>query len=321
MIFLFCFGNCSYEIAGDDIEKLWQGVSHKAPLAVRKNKLFKAGKYTAMSLARGIAQLSDSCFGRRFVELSQTAYTAMSKGQREIKSGIVDGISAELGSTVFKLFQISSLRDFNFLLLQVQVAFQGISCACYRVQSKTSITWQTLLVHLCEVRQCWEKYGAAQLNAVIRAVKRADDLTPIRNDHRSLMEVAYVGRCHALHMIEKAAEHFNITLTTLSKSALASMKKTVPSKTVMRKLLVDMAETQLSPKLSLLFIPEWRAMQTTVPNVISKCTELTPNDVADMNLDELRRECQTLTGNSKEIKNLKRPDLLVYLQNKRRRAQ
>ena len=145
--YLFFFGNCSYEIAGDDIEKLWQGVSHKAPLAVRKNKLFKAGKYTAMCLARGIAQLSDSCFGRRFVELSQTAYNAMSKGQSKIKSGIVDGISAELGSTVFKLFQISSLRDFNFLLLQVQVAFQGISCdaiACNpRPQSLGKRFWCT----------------------------------------------------------------------------------------------------------------------------------------------------------------------------------
>ena len=182
----------------------------KVPLAVRHQKVLKAGKYTAMSLARSVALMVGSVFKRAAECYTLDLHIAMSTGQSGGKQKVTDDACNALVRSVFKLFHIQRFQQFQAMWSRVARKVLGSRCSAIRVQSKNSVTWQTVLVHLCEVRQCVQKYGLKQLQQRLVQMRKATEveLKQVRAHHSELMRVGYAGghKCHCVWMTEKAAE-------------------------------------------------------------------------------------------------------------------
>ena len=105
------------------------------------------------------------------------------------------------------------------------------------------------------------------------------------NGTRDSSRLGYAGdsKCHAVYMVEKAAEVLQVDLVNMKKNQKRRTKAETHS------LLKDFAFCQLSPKLSYLFIPELRAMEEAVPPLMSACAEATPNDLCEKSLNDLRK--------------------------------
>ena len=67
------------------------------------------------------------------------------------------------------------------------------------------------------------------------------------------------SKCHTVYMVEKAAEVLQVDLVKMTKAEKDRQKRR--TQTEMHGLLKDFASCQLSPKLSTLLIPEYRAME------------------------------------------------------------
>ena len=103
-----------------------------------------------MSLARSIATCSCAVFHRSAPEYTKELHEAMSSGQ----SGAGDSDEDGLGSTVFNMFHLPTFSDFVSMWAELATEIGGQRCSsiCGCV-SQATVTWQTALVHLCEVRQ------------------------------------------------------------------------------------------------------------------------------------------------------------------------
>ena len=260
-----------YFVTSQDILDLWKSVRQNVVLAIRNGKIMKAGKYTSMSLARSIAHVATGVFKRPATPYSEDLHATFSGCQSRVRAGEVEHRGDVLGRSVFGLFYMSGYRDFVDMWKELAPLVLGQRCLSLRLQSEDSVTWQTLLVHMCEVRQCLQKYGLEQLQRLMKLLGKADEaqLRVIRADHASLMDIGYAGgsKCHAVWMVERAACAVGFSL------ARATCPKTRGTRTQMHRLLMDMASMQVSPKVSVLAIPEWRAMECVAGRVLEKCSD------------------------------------------------
>ena len=265
-----------YILQPSDVLQLHKAVKGKIGLALRGKTLNKANRYTAMSLARSMAQLLAHAFGRSLTVYSVALHTAMSKGQS--KGAVSRNEQAAFDAVVYQLFHIRNHAVFQKLLQKLQEKMQGCRCLSIRIQSAASITWATCLVHLCEVRQCLQRYGLAQLQELFDALRKASaqQLAAIRHHHKELSDRGYAGgsKCHAVWMTQQAAVALHLQLVPRKRT----MKEMTGTRQQMHALLADYAHWQLSPKLSSLAIPEWRSMQTAADDVLSATQDLFEND-------------------------------------------
>ena len=178
--------------------------------------------------------------------------------------------------SVSMLLYLTTLTAFNTMLRMVRRSFIGCRCVAYRVINGATITWQTLLVLLCEVKQCLNRYSYDALKQITKAVRKASDrqLRCIREWHAGLLQMGYAGgsKCHAVYMVEKAAEVLQADFVKMTKAEKDRQKRR--TQTEMHGLLKDFAFCQLSPKLSTLFIPEYRTMEAFAqPHPQCMCTD------------------------------------------------
>ena len=160
-----------------------------------------------------MAMTASLIFHRRVAEYSKELHDVMSKSQ---SSGYKEGVGDGLGKDVFHLFYIADCKDFGSLCRRLAKLAQGSRCSSIRVPNTSSITWQTVLVHLCEVRKCLQAYGRRQLQKLMTALGDAteDELINMRQRHEKLMSQGYAGgsKCHAMFMVESAAMVLNVCL-------------------------------------------------------------------------------------------------------------
>ena len=85
------------------------------------------------------------------------------------------------------------------------------------------------------------------------------------------------------------------------------------SREEMHRLLLDFASTQLSPKLSVLAIPEWRVMETSARRVLEAAEKLTgTTDHASVTLDDLRKQGRA-SGHRFQNHNVDRAQLIGFV--------
>ena len=106
-------------------------------------------------------------------------------------------------------------------------------------------------------------------------------------------------------MVETAARELHLTVQRTEQKLMEGKRQD------MHNLLLDMASTQLSPKLSLLCIPEWRAMEIAAKQLCEKVIAQTPQDPCQMSLDTLRDKA--MECNMRAHLRLSKEDLLVKL--------
>ena len=222
-------------------------------------------------------------------------------------------VGAEVpGDSVYKFFYVDDRGVFLRMLECVATMFQGSRCLSIRIQKQDSIVWQTLQVHLCEIKQVLKRYTRHSVQKLLDRVRTASEkqLVAIRDVHAELMKKGYAGgsKCHAVYMCEQAGRLLDFDL---------DKEVGIPSRgsrVEMHKLIKDFAYTQLSPKLSVLAIPEWRSMLQAAPLFLKEATVATPNDIIDLSLSVLRER-----GSQQGIRNyhkLSRHELLVQLESK-----
>ena len=305
-----CCSTKGFVFTEDCVIQLWLAVNKHAPLAYRAGKVKYSGKYTSMSLARSMGLLLPLVFNRQVVGYNESLHKVMRQGQSVTKN-VFDHVGDMLSSTVFKLFHIESLVEFKKLWSKLRKVFPGSEASSIRVQSTASITWQTVFVHLCEVKQVIKKFGVPQVQDLIEAFFKASKSIKksIRASHHMLMTNAYAGgsKCHAVYMVEAAARCLNVTLTIIKVPSLEQDAAT------MHKLLVNMAKTQLSPKLSYLCIPECKSMENTVRSLLPRCAALTKHDISTLSMDDLRGKASNI--GVPKVNSLSRIDLLAQLEN------
>ena len=136
------------------------------------------------------------------------------------------------------------------------------------VKSEGGVVWQTLLVHLCEIRQVLKRFGFEQIRSLLDEIIVANSAVrlQIRSDHKTLMARAYAGgsMCHAVCMVLRSARRLHIKLHKCA-DVLGP-----PTKELMQALVIDFAKTQLSPKLNVHCIPEWRSMRSNANALYTK---------------------------------------------------
>ena len=103
-------------LASGDVLKVWKAVKGKVVMAKRNKKLMKAGKYTAMSIARSLAHMVNSVFDRRVSTYDASLHEAMASGQSSQGAHGVDSDGDVLGSFVFRLFHVVGHDAFMQLL-------------------------------------------------------------------------------------------------------------------------------------------------------------------------------------------------------------
>ena len=213
-----------YVLASGDVLKVWKAVKGKVVMAKRNKKLMKAGKYTAMSIARSLAHMVNSVFDRRVSTYDASLHEAMASGQSSQGAHGVDSDGDVLGSFVFRLFHVVGHDAFMQLLKKIAPKVLGVRCLSMRPQTTSTVTWQTLLVHLCEVRQCLKKWGLRQMQALMKRLRAAEDheLQKVRVAHANLFASGYAGgsKRHAVWMVEQAASAVGFQLTPLVRSGL-----------------------------------------------------------------------------------------------------
>ncbi|CAK0818067.1 unnamed protein product, partial [Prorocentrum cordatum] len=255
--------NRGYVVNTDDVLFLWESVRQKVGLALQKGCLKKAGRYTSMSLARSFAQVAGAVFHRRVAEYDARLHAAMATGQSR---GRLESVGDEVGNRVFALFHLPTHASFVDMMGQLQERVRGLGCSVVHVRAPDTITWQTVLVHLCEVRQCVQKFGVRQLQELMVWLADAteEQLGGIRAYHGEIMESGYAGgsRCHAVYITEKAAAVVGYVLKK------TNTPDTSADKPAMHALLLDMATHRLSPKITTLAIPEWLSMQSAAAGVL-----------------------------------------------------
>ena len=231
----------------------------------------------------------------------------MAQGQSRVQAPSIEPQGDASNMSVFQLFCIESSRVMLDLLHQVADRVQGMRCVSLRLQSAESVTWATFLAHLCEVKQCLKKWGLRPLAKIAVAVKGADlhDLLGVRRAHLKLMQDGFAGgsKCHAVHMVETAIRVLRLEVAECG---------SVQGKRVdMHKLILDMASSQFSPKLSLLCIPEWRAIETVSCELVETVRAHTPQDICEEPMDSLRVEA--MSRGVRRVRSLRRDELLVVL--------
>jgi len=276
-----------YTLTSPHVVDLWKAVRGKAPLAMRSGVVCSAGQYTAMSLGRSFAQLLPFLFGRAASDMDETLYSCMRQGQSKIAGAVIADDAVEASADVFEFFHIAGIAEFRRLLKLTKKASQNQRCSSLRSQSEDGVTWQTLLVHLCEIKQVLKKYGLKQIRSLLVAVLAADvaTLVQIRSDHKALMKRAYAGgsMCHAVYMVRQAGRRLQVKLEICAEPVRSSTTK------IMQALVIDFAKTQLSPKLNVRCIPEWVSMQSNAHALYIKCVALTPADLVCKDKEEIRR--------------------------------
>ena len=283
----------NYLLQASDVVQLHNACKGKIGLVVRKGKLVLADKYTAMSLARSMAQLLASVFRRSLPEYNGELHLAMSRGQSSGNcSGAAQGI---FESGVCLLFYIRDVKCFQSLVDKMKEAMLGCRCLSMRIQSRSSITWSTVLVHLCEVRQCLQRYGLGQMQRLLEALRKASpkQLKAVRSRHAALFQRGYAGgsKCHAVWMTEQAASILQFSLI-YKKRRLNEMRG---SSMQMHILLADYAFWQLSPKLSTHAIPEWMSMEKAASKVLKATSSMTKRDPCiQKNFDDLRTMARSM---------------------------
>lgn len=269
-----------------DAKDLWLAVSNKVVLAIHRGKSRRAGRYTAMHLAGSMAMTASLIFHRQVAKYSKELHVVMSKSQ---SSGCKEGVGDVLGKNVFHLFYIAGYKEFVSLWRRLAVLARGARCSSFRVPTTSFITRQIVLVHLCEVRQCLQASGRRQLQKLMTALGDAteDQLVNMRQRHEKLMSQGYAGgsKCHAMFMVESAAMVLNVCLERCKTVA------TRGSRSEMVKLLEDMAHDQMSPNLSYLAIPEWKALQHQTGKILIVAHKISPDS---QSFDELRNQVRKL---------------------------
>ena len=280
--------NRGYILTTDDVVFLWESVRQKIGLALRKGSLKKAGRYTSMSLARSFAQVVGAAFHRRLADYDARLHLAMATGQSR---GRLESVGDEVGNRVFALFHLPTHASFTDMMRQLQERVRGLGCSVVHVRAPDTITWQTVLVHLCEVRQCVQKFGVQQLRELIVWVGEAteEQVRNIRAFHGEIMESGYAGgsRCHAAWMTEKAAKAVGYVLKK------TTGLETSHDKATMHALLLDMATHRLSPKITTLAIPEWLSMESAAAGVLEAC-QRTVGGGGAASFDDLRATAAAL---------------------------
>ena len=160
-----------------------------------------------------MAMIASLIFHCRLAKYSKELHDVMSKTQ---SSGYKEGMGEGPGKDVFQIFYIADYKDFSSLWRKLAKLARGSRCSSIRVPNTSSITWQTVLVHLCEVRQCLQAYGRRQLQKLMTALGDAteDELINMRKRHQKLMSQGYAGgsKCHAMFMVESAAKVLKVCL-------------------------------------------------------------------------------------------------------------
>ena len=263
----------------EHVLRLWTAIKGKAPLALRESQLKKAGRYTSMSLTRAMVDVLCETLHCACNSYNDDLHGVMCRGQSRVSADYYN-------SSVFKLFGISSRKQFLNLWRSCARLMLGMRCISFRMLTSRSITFLTFHVHLCEVKQCLKTFGVAMVRRILKAVRACDDgiRKQLRDAHSALMVKGYVGgsQCHAVFMVRTAARLLHISLQKAGPRRLGG------SRSEMHKVLKDMARMQLSPKLSLLCIPEWRSVSATAVSLYAKAVNKFPRDIASMKLAELR---------------------------------
>ena len=161
--------------------------------------------------------------------MDETLYSCMQQGQGKIAGAVIDDDAVEASASVFQFFRIDGIVEFKRLLKLTQTASQSQFCSSVHSQSEDNVLWQTLLVHLCEIKQVLKKYGLTQMRSLLDAVLVADAgvLVHIRSDHKALMKRAYAGgsTCHAVHMVRQAGRRLEMKLQVCAEPVRPLTKK------------------------------------------------------------------------------------------------
>jgi len=233
----------SYTLTDIDVLSMKRAVQNGVALARRRLKgVLKnvlARSYSTMSLARSVAVLLPALLERDVADYTEDLHRDMSKGQRQFGK-----------RTIFWLFRIRCHCDFVALWRSLEALL-----------TTAEVTWQSILVHLCETRQCMEKYGMLPLLEFIGILSIASDYKKgqIKKFHHELLGRGYPakGKCHAVAMIEFAAAILGFKLTPLKPSAPPPRRGTASE---MRRLLKGLALYGVSPKVDMASIPEHTAL-------------------------------------------------------------
>ena len=296
-----------FVVLPEHIIELWNAIKGKAPLAKRGRTLCLAARYTSMSLARVLGQLLCSILGRPLATYNESLHAAMTQGQSRVTASFFEEQDDVSDMSVFQLFGIENSRVMLELLHQAADRVQGMRCISLRLQAVASVTWSTFLAHLCEVKQCLKKWSLRPLAKIAAAVKDADlhALRDVRRAHQNLMQGAGGNKCHAVFMVEAAIRVLRLKIDKGKRGPIQGKRAD------MHKLILDMASSQLSPKLNLLCIPEWRAIEAVSLELLEKARAQTPKDICEEAMDSLRAEA--VARGVRGVRSLRRDELLVAL--------
>ena len=143
------------------------------------------------------------------------------------------------------------------------------------------VTPWTTLVHLCEVRQCCDRYGLGQLQAISASAGLSRVQTAAAQMVSELQEKSTSGLCHAVLVLKAAGARPLKRRPGSHKSAQGTPRERY-------KMVLDLARHGWSPKVHLHAIPEWRAMRDGMARILAATRQ--PRKLhAGMDMDLLRK--------------------------------
>ena len=168
-----------------------------------------------------------------------------------------------------------------------------------------TVTFTTVFVHFCEVRQCINKYTLGGVAFLIELYKTRRDCKAAADECRANMTCGQWKQCYAcaavmvLDQIKNAAGMSVVDVT----------QKGLRSSTCMQ-VLDAMAKKMLSPKCVLEGIPEWEALRSNLCTITERCQQQGRSTAPFGDLEKaaktLNVHTHTAAGDRKNAKKLKK---------------
>lgn len=254
-------------------------------LAIHKGKQRWMRGYNAMDATRCIECVLRHALGTKALEYTESVHTWLLKKQT-------------------KTFRMQQLKDMYYF--GVQSHKDTAKCIRHFMTICTgTVTFATVFVHFCEVRQCINKYTLGGVAFLINLYKTRRDCKTAADECRANMTCGKWKQsyaCFAVMVLDQIKD--------AARMSVADVKQRGLRNGTCKQVLDAMARTMLSPKCVLEGIPEWEAMRANLCTLTERCQQ---QGRATASYGDLEKAAKTLNvrthtaaGDRKKAKKLKR---------------
>ncbi|CAK0877763.1 unnamed protein product [Prorocentrum cordatum] len=238
----------------DVLTSMADAIGKKVPLCLRDSGVACAGDYTKQNMLKCLNSLLPIIFNIAPVPYSQKLHEWL--GDKQAAGSLCDSLHS---------FGLSNARDVIRAVSQLRVpASATADFSMESIIDKASVqevSWATLIVHQCEVRQVLEAFPMSVIDRILQSPASAYK-AEVSAASRTLFADVKRTSCFAVTLVPAAAQALGLSYE--------KPQRVVGSAARLLKISLALAKKGFSPKASVFGIPEWITLVEMALHILSK---------------------------------------------------